>query len=338
MKLGLYGCGNRTRKLVDSVRDKVEAAACFDVDADRARSAAEAYGGTAYTDLDAFLDDPNVEGFLISLFPKHHADALCRAAPLGKPVYLEKPIGTTVADARRVVQAVRAHGLVCHVGFLHRYVRVFRKVTEVLESGRLGEPLAFNVDWLVRAGPKVRGEVDDWRSDPATGGELVQHLGHTFDLLRLWGGDFSRVFAMAHRALWPDSPSENAVVATLAYRDRPALVSVRHCIFSGIYNHLGRIDGSEASLEYEWKDDSVVRLYRADRASPPGAREPFETIGGLGGYEAGGPVDREMMEAFLDAAAGRRDVAVTAEDGLAAVQVSEAIRTSAETGRVVELD
>ncbi|MEX2372908.1 MAG: Gfo/Idh/MocA family oxidoreductase [Dehalococcoidia bacterium] len=339
MRLGLYGCGNRSRHLVKSVAGEVRVTACYDADPARAQQTAETHGGRAYDALDAFLEASEVDAFVVSLFPRHHAEAARRVAATGKSMYLEKPIGVSSAEAEAVVEAVREHKVVCHVGFLHRYVPVFERLTQMIDAGELGELLGVNIDWLTLAGAAVRGEVDNWRGDPATGGELVQHLGHTLDLLRVWGGDIERVCAMSHRALWPKSPSENQVSALMRYRECPAIVNVQQSLVSHHYMNKGRVEGSEATVEYEWWTESVIRVYRCDgETGPPGLREPSRVIGDLEPYAPGGATDGRMMRDFLAAARGERPVAVTAEDGLAALRLSEAIRRSADTGEPVMLD
>ena len=92
--------------------------AVLDVDVDRAAAVAVPLGGRAFTDLAAFLDAVDV--VTVASPASLHAGHALAALAAGKPVYIEKPIATSVADGERVRAAAAARGLVVACGHQER--------------------------------------------------------------------------------------------------------------------------------------------------------------------------------------------------------------------------
>lgn len=98
----------------------VTLSAVFDTHPDRAAKVAMPLGGRGFADLDAFLDAVDV--VTVASPATHHAEQALAAIAAGKPVYIEKPIAISVADAERVRAAAAAKGLVVACGHQERVV------------------------------------------------------------------------------------------------------------------------------------------------------------------------------------------------------------------------
>ncbi|HEY3951431.1 Gfo/Idh/MocA family oxidoreductase [Phenylobacterium sp.] len=92
--------------------------AVLDPHPDRAAAVAVPLGGRAFHDLDAFLDAVDV--VTVASPATLHAEHALAAIAAGKPVYVEKPIATSVADGERVRAAAAAKGLVVACGHQER--------------------------------------------------------------------------------------------------------------------------------------------------------------------------------------------------------------------------
>src|SRR5947209_4169899 len=93
--------------------------------ADPAPGAAERLAGelgatTAYTDPVQAFADPQVDAVVIAAPARFHADLVVAAAAAGKHVFCEKPMGLSLAEIDRAVDAARAAGVVLQVGFNRR--------------------------------------------------------------------------------------------------------------------------------------------------------------------------------------------------------------------------
>ena len=107
------------------------------------------------------------------------ATAVLRA---GRPVLIEKPLGVTADQARRLEEL--AEGMACRsfVGYNYRFLPAVRTILEVACSGQLGR--LRNLDLLLGHGGHAKSE-ESWKLDPirAGGGVLLDPGVHLLDLL-----------------------------------------------------------------------------------------------------------------------------------------------------------
>jgi predicted dehydrogenase len=104
-------------------------------------------GVAAFSDFRELLARPDIDGVMI-VTPDHwHAVLGTAAAEAGKDVYLEKPFANTIADGRRLVEAVRRRRRILQVGSQLRSSVYFRLACEAARNRRIGEVRSIRV-WL----------------------------------------------------------------------------------------------------------------------------------------------------------------------------------------------
>ncbi|PTA44827.1 Gfo/Idh/MocA family protein [Micromonospora sp. RP3T] len=113
VRVGVVGCGNVSSRYLANLAGQpaVTVAACADADPARARALAAAHRVPAVLPVDDLLADPGLDLVLNLTPPRAHAEVSLRALAHGKHVYTEKPLATTMADGRRVLDAARARSL-----------------------------------------------------------------------------------------------------------------------------------------------------------------------------------------------------------------------------------
>jgi len=111
----------------------------YDVHPDRAAKVAMPLGGRAFADLGEFL--AAVDVVTVASPATHHADQALAAIAAGKHVYVEKPIGVSVAEADKVSVAAAAKGLVVACGHQERVVFRAMGLLDVPEQPLLLEAL-----------------------------------------------------------------------------------------------------------------------------------------------------------------------------------------------------
>ncbi|MDA0655415.1 MAG: Gfo/Idh/MocA family oxidoreductase, partial [Proteobacteria bacterium] len=75
--------------------------------------------------------------------PEHdHTEAVLQALSLGKPVFLEKPIALTLAEADKIIAEIDKSGVEVVIGYSRRHDRRWMMAKEQIAQGRLGEILA----------------------------------------------------------------------------------------------------------------------------------------------------------------------------------------------------
>jgi myo-inositol 2-dehydrogenase/D-chiro-inositol 1-dehydrogenase len=113
-----------------------------DVDAARTDAVAAELGVRAVHDPLAAVEDPEVDAIVIATPGSTHEDLVLRALAAGRPTLCEKPLTTSPATARAIVEAEHALGRqLVQVGFMRRFDAEHQQLRAVVASGELGRPL-----------------------------------------------------------------------------------------------------------------------------------------------------------------------------------------------------
>lgn len=116
-----------------------------------------------HTDIGAFLADPQLDAVIIASPDRLHAQQAMQTAAAGKHLFVEKPMTTSVADAKALVGACRERSLSLAVGYHLRWHQGHREVKRLISEGSLGKVLEMAVQWTYAPSP------GDWRADSSTG-------------------------------------------------------------------------------------------------------------------------------------------------------------------------
>lgn len=151
--VGRQGTGDMKELIYRGLEAGARVVAVCDVDAHRRDNAQweaeriyaaelkqERYDGiAAYADFRELLARTDIDGVLI-VSPDHwHAGHAIAAATAGKDIYLEKPLTYTIAEGRKLVEAVRKNKRVLQVGSQQRSSVYFRIAAEAVRNGRIGK-------------------------------------------------------------------------------------------------------------------------------------------------------------------------------------------------------
>lgn len=141
-RAGLIGCGywgpNLLRNMVAHPRVDVAGVADRQAEArDRVRASYPSL--TVHDDGAALLDDPAIELLVIATDASSHAVLVASALERGKHVLVEKPLTTSLAEARQLEETARRAGRVLMVGHTFLYNPAVIRLRELLRSGELGE-------------------------------------------------------------------------------------------------------------------------------------------------------------------------------------------------------
>lgn len=127
------------------------------------------------------LDAVACDAVLVATPPHLHAEVALAAISRGCHVLVEKPLATTLEDARRVADAAARHSRTVAVGFNQRHHARLAALHARLAARAPGVPAALRVRWSSGAGFGTR----TWIGRRSTGGGALFDLGsHVFDLWR----------------------------------------------------------------------------------------------------------------------------------------------------------
>ncbi len=119
--------------------------------------------------------------------PNHtHADIVCDVLVRGLHVLVEKPLCTTIADCRRVLEVAADHPGVAWMGLEYRYMAPVARLVDEVRAGTVGRLRMLSI--REHRFPFL-DKVGAWnRFNANTGGTLVEKCCHFFDLMNLITG------------------------------------------------------------------------------------------------------------------------------------------------------
>ena len=141
--VGLLGCGAFGRFCLSEFGaiPGLRAAAVADTIPEAARKTGEEFGLPACADIHALAACDDVQIIHIATPPSTHCELAIAALDAGKHVLCEKPLATTLADARHMIDAARTARRFLAVNLIMRYDPLNQAVASILDAGMLGAPL-----------------------------------------------------------------------------------------------------------------------------------------------------------------------------------------------------
>ena len=143
VKAGIIGCGSISDAYFTMCKKFkiLDLASCADIVMERAEAKAQQHGLTACT-VDQMLADDDLEIVINLTIPKVHAEVNLAAIDAGKNVHVEKPFAVTRDEARKVLDAAKAKGVLTGAApdtFLGAGLQTCRKL---IDEGAIGRPIA----------------------------------------------------------------------------------------------------------------------------------------------------------------------------------------------------
>ena len=297
-------------------------------DRQRAEQFAAEHGvPAAYDDLGAALADPRVDAVWVATPHNLHRPVVEAAAAARKHVLCEKPLATTIEDARAIVYACRQAGVALGTGFHLRHHPLHVEARRLVTAGALGTVVSAQGEWSLES---EIGSGAPWRRDPeASGGGIVTGTGiHVLDLLRyVLDDELAAVSAVTDAVISPAAPVETRALALLRFaRGALGVIRCARPVHSPPNDLL--VQGTRAALTGR----STVDEASHGRLEVAGAETE------LTGVPAGTNMYAVQAQAFAQAALSGEEPNASGWDGLAVTIITAALYESARTGREVRIE
>lgn len=328
-----------------------------------ARQAAAELGDVSWTlDYRELLARPDVDLVDVCVPNNGHAEIVLDAASAGKHIYCEKPLAMTVAEGRRMVEAVAQAGVTTQMTFNFRFFPAILRAKQLVDAGFLGRVFSFRGRYD-RSSYIDRSKPMAWklRKEAAGAGALFDIASHVLDLFYFLLGDVDAVHAtlatrITERPL-PGNPAESEAVTVddLAWLHvrladgTPGTVEASR-LATGATNDLQiEIYGDRGSLRFNAADPSWLEVYDVtDPSQPLSGLRGFRRVETVQNYPGQKAPDwsttpsfvrshAECQYQFLKALWEDRPAAPSLADGLRIQEVLEAAQVSADAGRWVTL-
>lgn len=263
VKIGVVGLGRAFMLTLPAFRsdNRVQLVAASEPREQSRLAFEREFGGRAYDNVEDLCRDRNVEILYIASPHELHVKHVLAAAAAGKHVLVEKPLAISMDDAKVMVEACAAAGVLLLVGPSHSYDQQIQLARSIIDSGEVGEVRlvhAFNyTDFLYR--PRRPEELQTER-----GGGVVFSQGiHQIDIVRLLAGGLTRE-VVALTGNWdPKRSTEGAYSALLSFPESMACIT---------YSGYAHFDSDE------WMDNISELGTRKDPTNYGNARKALEQI------------------------------------------------------------
>ena len=282
----------------------------------------EQFNSKRYTDFEALLADVDIVDICT---PTHlHYEMVLQVAQAKKHIVCEKPLARTLEQAQEMIQICQDEGVQLFVAHVLRYFPVYQTIKAQVSAQKVGD-LGFTR--LNRHGTAPQNK--QWFFDrQKSGGMLLDLMIHDFDYARWLAGEVTAVTAYRLNETQLPSMVEHAIVmlkhqnGTVSHiegswsaRERPFSTSVE-------------VGGSKGWLRFDSQQFEPPTI-KAQQLEQP------ETIVPIYAPQAD-PYALQLQDFYNQLTQGN-DTAVTAEDGLAALQIGLAALESVHSGQTVQL-
>ncbi len=282
------------------LEEKVDVAAVVDLRTDAARAKIQKYGLTCEvsSDLPATLARTKPDFVVDLTVPEAHCEVTCTALRAGCHVIGEKPMASSMSEARRMVRAAEDAGKLYMVSQSRRWDVRHDRIRRTLAAGGLGAVTIVSCDFFLAA--HFGGFRDEMESP------LILDMAiHHFDLARfLTGLDAVAVYTKEFnpRGSWYRGDSAASCIfelsggAVFSYRGSWSAEG-----FPTSWNGDWRIVGERGTLLYDHDKDPVAQVvtgsegFQRPLGDAPVADSPLQATGMHGalremlGFLAGGP-------------------------------------------------
>lgn len=320
-----------------------------------------------YAGWQELLADPRVEVVSVATPPFLHAEIGEAVARAGKHLWIEKPVGHSLEDTRRVAEAVVEAGVTARVGYNYRHVPAVVRARTMLADGAIGRVTHGRFRMFTDYAAHPLGALS-WRFEAERGGDGVigDLLSHGVDLVRYLLGEIDRLVADtavfiperpvasssgSHYSIGtagPTGPVQNVdyVAGMLRTSDGVPVFVEGSRVAVGDQNNYGfEIHGTEGLVAWDFRRPGELVFSVGDSY----ANQPSTTVlagpgdGDYGRFQPGAGIalsfdDLKVIECaglLRDIAGGvagvrgATDGGATTEDAVAASRVMAALRDSA---------
>ena len=267
------------------------------------------------------------EGVIICTENNRHRPFVEMAASRGIHVLCEKPIATTLEDARAIIAACEKNGVLLMTAFPMRFSAPLLEIKARLDHGDFGDVYCFNATNQGELPTKYRG----WFVDPelAGGGAIMDHTVHLVDIMRwLTNSEVESMYARSNKIFHADEVEvETGALEMLTFENG---------VFATIDASWSRPQywPTWGGLTFEMVTQRGAVIVDAFRQNLNVYRHDWQRSNWA---YWGSDMNQAMISDFADAIRGNRPPRVTGLDGLRALEATLAAYESTQTGETVSI-
>lgn len=331
LKIGIIGAGRigklHAENIVNNFRD-IEIKAIADIYTDKIEDWAKSIGiKNIYKDYHEIINDEEIDAILICSSTNTHSMIIIEAANAGKNIFCEKPIDFHINKIKEALKAVEEAGVKLQIGFNRRFDHNFKKVRQLVKSGKIGDCHIIKVTSRDPQPPPIEYV-------KVSGGIFVDMTIHDFDMVRyLTGSDVEEVYTNATVLVDPligETGDVDTAIISLKFKN--GAIGVIDNSRRAAYGYDQRVEvfGSLGAVTVNNDTDTTAILHTKEGIVSEKPKYFF-----LERYKDS--FISELRE-FFDAIINDTDTPVTGMDGLKPVLIGMAAKKSYEENRPVRIE
>ena len=325
LRIAIIGTGVMGRIHARILSDMGVLIGLADIDKSTVEQAAKDHNTLAFTDFESMLDETNPDGVVIATPTSTHATIAQSIATKFegiKGVLIEKPLASSLEDARKVADLIRKKGIVTLVSHSEIYNPIVARALSLIQTDAIGTPLTVIHD--------RRGFVAPERIPSL--GDVFEDIGvHDFDIMARISNGPARLYAQSNTVggihnsgtvmVKFDSGTEHLFHLSRQYAGRRRYMDVSGTKGSLVLDLFGQI------IKVQHLDQAPVA--RGDTIQLPERGATIKVYGE--------PV-REVLNDFMQCIKTGNTPRVSIEDALCVLEIVEATRQSVESGKIIDID
>ncbi|MCL1932395.1 MAG: Gfo/Idh/MocA family oxidoreductase, partial [Candidatus Azobacteroides sp.] len=193
-KIGIIGCGNRSKAIISALNDvpEIEIAALCDIVphkmGQRAQLITTGDKPKFVNSLDDLLRMNELDAIGVITPNDTHKNIVIAALKAGKNVFCEKPMAITVTDCNEMIKTAESTGKALQLGTQRRHSVEFKALYDAIHNKPLGKILQscvydYRGDWRVPDADEYPAGTPYWRLEQKRSGGVVYEMGaHAIDV------------------------------------------------------------------------------------------------------------------------------------------------------------
>lgn len=346
IKLGVLGYGNIGTLHVDNVISgkcpQVEISAICDIDPEkRALAKEKAPNAQIFENAEDMINSGKIDSILVAVPHYDHPKYAIMALKVGIHTLIEKPAGVYTKQVKEMNEVAKKSNAIFGIMMNQRTNCIYRKMREIVKSGRLGEIKRTSLiitDWYR---PQCYYDSGNWRAtwSGEGGGVLLNQCPHNLDLWQWICGMPSKIHAKLHYGKWHAIEVEDDVSAYVEYPNGATgtFVTTTGDIAGTnrfeIMLEKGKLIAENGELkmwECEMTEKEFSRVNTNPFAGPPAEFSIVETDGKNEQHMG-------VLNAFAGAILNGTELVARGEEGINGLTISNAMHLSSWLGKEIDL-
>lgn len=292
---------------------------------DVAKMTADMYNVPAFDDCMALVEETSPDALVIATPTFTHAaiaEKITSKCDGIRGLLIEKPLASTLEDGKKVAEIVKKKGIVTLVCHSEIYNPIVGKALELIKSDAIGTPRSVIHD--------RRGFVQPSRIPSL--GDVFEDIGvHDFDIMARISHGKARLYAQSSK----ESGIFNSGTVMVNFESGSEHFFHLSRQYAGRRRYMD-VSGSKGSLMLDLFGQ-IIKVQHLDQA-PMAASDTIKLPERGATIKVYGEPVREVLNDFLSCIKSGKTPKVSVDDALSALQVVEAARESANTGKVVDIN